>query len=270
MTTTYSPDLRIALIGDGDQANVWGDTTNTNLGTLIEQAIAGNVAISVTSTAQAFTVVNGATDQARMASITLTTTVGSAYAVYAPPVPKLYVIYNNSSYTATIYNSTISGNTTAAGAGIAIPAGATASVWSDGTNFYAQNNSVGLITNGVLGTSYGGTGTTTSTGSGSNVLSVSPALTGTPTAPTAASGTNTTQIATTAFVTAATGTLGTMSTQNANAVAITGGTITGSYALNTTGTADHITNSSYNGYGLRTVSSSSPSGGSNGDIWYQV
>ena len=42
-----------------------------------------------------------------------------------------------------------------------------------------------------------------------------------------------------------------------------------SYA-NSAGTSDHITNSAYNGYGIKTVSSSGPSGGSDGDIWYQV
>mgnify|MGYP006284297139 CR=1 FL=1 len=41
-------------------------------------------------------------------------------------------------------------------------------------------------------------------------------------------------------------------------------------SLSIGGTSDHISNSGYNGYGLRTVSTSSPSGGSNGDIWYQV
>lgn len=56
---------------------------------------------------------------------------------------------------------------------------------------------------GTLAVDHGGTGTTTSTGSGSVVLSASPALTGAPTAPTASFGTNTTQIATTAFVTSA-------------------------------------------------------------------
>lgn len=56
---------------------------------------------------------------------------------------------------------------------------------------------------GTLPVTRGGTGVTTSTGTGSVVLSASPALTGTPTAPTAAAGTNTTQIATTAFVTSA-------------------------------------------------------------------
>ena len=56
---------------------------------------------------------------------------------------------------------------------------------------------------GTLPVTCGGTGVTTSTGTGSVVLSASPALTGAPTAPTASFGTNTTQIATTAFVTSA-------------------------------------------------------------------
>jgi hypothetical protein len=86
-------------------------------------------------------------------------------------------------------------------------------------------------------------------------------LTGIPTAPTALSGTNTTQIATTAFVTPITGTLGTMSTQNANAVAITGGTVAGV----TVGGFTIGTNAS----GAKTVSTSAPSGGSSGDIWYR-
>jgi hypothetical protein len=55
----------------------------------------------------------------------------------------------------------------------------------------------------TLAVASGGTGVTTSTGSGSTVLSASPTFTGTPAAPTASAGTNTTQIATTAFVQAA-------------------------------------------------------------------
>jgi len=86
----------------------------------------------------------------------------------------------------------------------------------------------------------------------------SPTLTGVPLAPTASAGTNTTQVATTAFVTAGINALGTMSTQNANAVAITGGTINGTSLA------------TYNGNGNRTVSASAPTGGSDGDIWYQI
>ncbi|MFT4506520.1 hypothetical protein [Caballeronia sp. 15711] len=60
-----------------------------------------------------------------------------------------------------------------------------------------------LILQNPLLVSSGGTGTTSSTGTGSLVLSNSPSITGTPTAPTATAGTNTTQVATTAFVGAA-------------------------------------------------------------------
>jgi hypothetical protein len=96
----------------------------------------------------------------------------------------------------------------------------------------------------------------------------SPTFTGTPAVPTATAGSNTTQVANTAYVKAeiitATGTLGTMSSQNASAVAITGGTVAG-----ITGSINSVTPGS-NSVGARTVSTSSPTGGSNGDVWYKV
>ncbi len=51
MPSTFSPLLRIELIGQGEQSNTWGTTTNTNLGTLIEQAIAGAVTITLLTAA---------------------------------------------------------------------------------------------------------------------------------------------------------------------------------------------------------------------------
>ena len=170
MPSTYSPSLRIELIGAGEQAGTWNTTTNTNLGTLIDTAVAGNVAVSVTSANQALTANNGASDQARQAILTLSTTTGAAFAVYAPPQSKEYIINNTSSYTATIYNSTVLGNTTAAGTGVAVLAGAKVVVFSDGTNFS------GTSISGTLPVVNGGTGVTTSTGSGNTVLSTSPTL----------------------------------------------------------------------------------------------
>jgi len=167
--STYSPSLRIELITTGTQAGTWGNTTNTNLGGLIESAIAGYVSVSITSANQALTALNGAPDESRNQTIALTTTTTAAFNVYAPPAEKTYVIYNASSYAATLFNSTILGNTTAAGTGVVIPAGRTVTVWSDGTNFRAQNDHLPTAT----------------------------------TAATAAFGTNTTQLATTAFVQAA-------------------------------------------------------------------
>lgn len=174
--STFSPNLRLELITTGTQAGVWGSTTNTNLGSLVEGAISGYTTVSVTSANQALTALYGAVDQSRNAVIRLTTTTTAAFAVYAPPSPKEYTIYNSTAYVATVYNSTVIGGVIAAGTGVAIPAGATMTVWSDGINFLQQN------THFI-----------------SPTMS-SPVMSGTPLAPTAATATNTPQIATTAFV----------------------------------------------------------------------
>jgi hypothetical protein len=145
MPSQYSPDLRIELIGTGDQAGVWGATTNNNLAYVLEQAIAGYVSVPVTSTAQVLTYVSGASstaadNQSVHASLALTASgVAADFFLYAPPSSKLYVIYNNTGYTAKIRNSTVIGNTTAAGTGVDIPTGKVMTVWSDGTNFVQQN-----------------------------------------------------------------------------------------------------------------------------------
>jgi len=145
MPSSFSPNLRIELIGAGEQAGTWGTTTNTNLGTLIEDAISGYVSVSIASANQALSALNGAADQSRNAVINLTTSTSAAFAVYAPPDPKQYTIKNASAYTATIFNSTALGNTTAAGTGVAIPAGKTTTVWSDGTNFAFQNTYIAPV-----------------------------------------------------------------------------------------------------------------------------
>lgn len=163
MASTPSTILRIQLIGTGDQAGTWGSTTNTNLGTLLEGAIAGLASVSVTAADQALVATDYVADQARMALITLTTTTSANFNVYAPPVSKQYTIYNNSSYTATIYNATAANGTTAAGTGIAIPAGKIMSVWSNGTNFYKNNTAQINLTTDVSGSlplANGGTGGT--------------------------------------------------------------------------------------------------------------
>ena len=170
MASTYSPNLRIELIGTGDQAGNWGTTTNTNLGTLIEDSVSGYEAVSVTSANQALTALNGVADQSRNAVLALTNTTGANFSIYAPPASKQYTIYNASSYVATIYNSTALGNTTAAGSGIAIPAGKTMTVWSDGTNFSVQNNHLQTLTLSTdLAVADGGTGASTAADARTNL-----------------------------------------------------------------------------------------------------
>ena len=280
MASTYS-NLKIELIGTGDQSGTWGVTTNTNLGTAIEEAITGTADVAFSSADVTLTLTNTNTSQtARNLRLNLTGTSGGARNLIVPAIEKQYIINNGLADDVTVKNST--------GTGVAVPAGKSMIVFNTGSN--VVETVTALATGTVIPVANGGTGVTSSTGSTSVVLSNSPTLTGTPLAPTAAPGTNTTQIATTAFVVAATGTLGTMSTQNASAVAITGGTINGTTIGGTTpavgtfstlntanaaitgGTLNSlsVTSIGSNSFGTRTVSASAPTGGSDGDIWYQI
>ena len=227
MASTFSPSLRLELIGDGDQSGIWGQTTNNNLGTLIEQAISGVITINIADANYTLTNFNGVSDEARNAVITITGTLSQQRNIIAPLADKVFTFRNA---TTGGFSIQVIGSS---GTGVVIPNGATTSVYCDGTNFLPLNT--GAAGNFSVSGNLSVTGTTSLTGalSGSTatfsgaVNSTNSVLSGTPTAPTAAGGTNTTQIATTAFVQNATGALGTMSTQNANAVAITGGTISG-------------------------------------------
>jgi microcystin-dependent protein len=197
--SSYSQNLRIELITTGTQAGTWGNTTNTNLGTLVEQAISGySTTAMVADTDTTITIPDGASGEARNMYLeipsTLTLTANRVLSV--PANSKLYFVANNSTggYSITVK---VTGRPT----GVSVPNGAKIALVSNGTDIVTAENYMAYLTLGsALSVASGGTGVTTSTGSGSNVLSVSPTFTGVPLAPTAAAGTSTQQIATTAFV----------------------------------------------------------------------
>lgn len=200
MASTFSPSLRIELIGDGDQSGIWGQTTNTNLGTLIEQAIAGVVTITMVDTNYTLTNFNGVSDEARNQVIVATGTNAAVRDIIIPLVEKTYTVKNS---TTGGFGVRVIGSS---GTGVTIPNGVTTTVYCDGINVFAANN--GATGNFSVAGNLAVTGTTALTGALSAstatfsgaISSVSPTFTGTPTAPTASPGTNTTQIATTAFV----------------------------------------------------------------------
>ena len=141
--STYSSNLRIELIGSGEQANTWGTTTNTNLGTIIEAAIAGSVSVDVTAANVTLTTANGAADQARNMILNITGTPGVARTVYCPnSVTKVYVVANNSNAAVTV--STVSGT------GVSVTAGYARYLYCNGTNVYAVSAPMSLSTSAAL------------------------------------------------------------------------------------------------------------------------
>jgi len=266
MPSTYS-NLKIELIATGEQSGTWGTTTNTNLGTAIEEAITGSANVAFSSGDVTISLTNtNASQTARNLRLNLTGTSGGARVLTVPTIEKLYLINNGLADACTVKNST--------GTGIAVPAGKSMFVFNDGTNVVDAVTHLSSITlNTDLAVADGGTGasdaatartnlglgtmatqssssvgisggaitgltnvtTTNFTASGTATLSGTTNLTGTATAVTQSASDNSTKVATTAYVDAATGTLGTMATQNASSVNITGGSITGLTTLSTSG-----------------------------------
>jgi hypothetical protein len=97
MASTYSANLGIELIGTGDQSGTWGATTNTNMGTLIEQAVSGYSTQAVTDSgvATALLISNGASSTGRNYVIELTGALTAARTVTVPAVNKPYTFFNN-------------------------------------------------------------------------------------------------------------------------------------------------------------------------------
>ena len=194
MASTYSPSLRIELIGDGDQSGIWGQTTNNNLGALIEQAISGVVTITMVDANYTMSNYNGVVDEARNQVLVVTGTNTATRNLIAPLVEKTYLVKNSTTGGQSIQ---IIGSS---GLGVTIPNGITTYVYCDGINFYnALSGSVGNFTvNGNLSVTGNETITGTLGVTGATSLSTG-SISGIMTAPTAPVGTNTTQIATTAF-----------------------------------------------------------------------
>jgi hypothetical protein len=257
MASTYSPNLRLELIGTGDQQGTWGATTNTNLGTLLEEAIGGYVSITVTDGADTtLTTNNGTADQSRNMIINLAGTLSAARNVICPAIEKLYVVRNATTggYAVTFK---VSGQT-----GVSIPNGATYVLYVNGTDAVAVTgtmanqlaNAVAITGGTISGATLSNVTIAASASSlgvrdsdGSHVLSI-------------AAGSNLTANTTLTFTTGGTTNrtldisasnvtistagaaliddadasaqrttlgLGTISTQNSNAVTITGGSISG-------------------------------------------
>ena len=262
MASTYSPNLRLELIGTGEQQGTWGSTTNTNLGTLLEEAIGGYVSVTVTDGADTtLTTSNGSADQSRNMVINLTGALTATRNVICPAIEKLYVVKNATTGGQSVVFK-VSGQT-----GVTVPNGTIEFLYVDGTDartitgsIAAQDSNNVSITGGSI------SGVTVSNTSLSNVsvvanasslsvrdsdashilsIAVGSNLTANTilTLTTGATSNRTLDISASNVTISTAGAaliddadasaqrttlgLGTISTQNANAVSITGGSITG-------------------------------------------
>lgn len=153
MASSYS-NLKIELIATGEQSGTWGATTNTNLGTAIEQAIVGKADITFSSATETLTLTNSnAAQDARALYLNLGGTPGGAATLEVPAIQKNYIVKNGTGETVTIK---VSGQT-----GVAIPDGKTALVYNNGTDVVTAVDYIPSLTLGAaLPVASGGTGLT--------------------------------------------------------------------------------------------------------------
>lgn len=173
MPTTYSTSLRLSLIATGELAGTWGTVTNTNLGTLLEQAITGYISISMTDANYTLSTSNGSSDESRNANIKLDggATLTTTRVVIIPNVKKTYYFWNATNGSQTVVIATSASPTTYVG----IPNGYGCYVFCDGSNaVYQQSPFINASTGAVL---LGATSVTTL--SASSTISSSSTVTGT-------------------------------------------------------------------------------------------
>lgn len=161
MASTYSP-LKIELIGTGEQVATWGQTTNTNLGTAIEQAIGGKADVTMSSTSITLSLTNSnAAQNARALYLNLTGTPGGAAVLEVPAVQKAYIVRNGTTggFAVTVK---VAGQT-----GVSVPNGATMHLYNNGTDVVnAMTNLPAGATVGGVAIGTGGGSVTSVTGTG--------------------------------------------------------------------------------------------------------
>ena len=147
MASTYS-SLKIELIGTGDQAGTWGNTTNTNLGTAVEEAITGSANVTFASSNAAIALLDtNAAQTARNLRLNLVGTVANVQTLFVPAIEKQYLVTNGLSNSVIISNGS---NASPTGTTVTIPTGRSAVIFNDATNIAETTSYISTLQVGNL------------------------------------------------------------------------------------------------------------------------
>ncbi len=230
MASTYTNRLRFEKQGDGDNPNSWGLILNQNVIDLVDDAIAGYTVVSVSSVPLTLTTSDGTVDQSRNASLEFAGTLTANVTITIPEEEKTYFVRENTSGSFSVILKTASGS------GITLNQQSNIFAACNGTDIYTVEapTSVSAFTINDL-----------------TVISkaaFTPAISGTSAVFTGVVSAN--------EIDAPTGSFSTK-------VSTTALVVNGVVSATTFGT------SIQNAFGTRTVTATSPSGGNDGDIWYE-
>jgi len=146
MPSSYTPSLRLTLPVTGENPGTWGDLVNTGITALVDSAVAGYAAITMTDADYTLVTVNGAADESRKMLLNISGTLTLARNVICPTASKLYFVKN-----ATTGGFAITLKTSG-GSGISIPNGKSMVLMCDGTSVVEAVNYSPTAVTSVTGT----------------------------------------------------------------------------------------------------------------------
>lgn len=117
MPSSYTPRLRLVLPVLGELQGTWGDTVNSGITSLVDQAVAGTGVVSIPDANYTLTALNEVVDEARNMFLTINGALTANREVICPPASKLYFVWNNTSGGRSINFKTASGSGTLVGPG---------------------------------------------------------------------------------------------------------------------------------------------------------
>jgi len=146
MASTYTSNLGVEKIGAGEQAGAWGTTTNNNFD-IIDRAINGVGAISLSGTTHTLTTSDGTLTEGGNKVLVLGGSPSGTNTVTISPndQDKMYFVHNNSGQTATFQQGNGTGGT------VSIPTGSKGLIFADGAGSGAK------VTDLLDGMAFGGT-----------------------------------------------------------------------------------------------------------------
>ena len=143
MASSTSNDLKLELITTGEKSGTWGTITNTNL-QILEQASSGYLSLAVGAADVALSLATYATSNGKNLYYKFTGTLTANRTVTMPDsAERVFIVEDATVRSSSNYTLTVK---SVSGTGLALPAGSTTVLYSDGTNITGKLQTKGYYT----------------------------------------------------------------------------------------------------------------------------
>ena len=146
---TFTSNLKFIKPAAGENVGTWGTTLNTKITDLVDEAVAGVVAVSISGN-HTLAITDGVSTDGRHFAVQFTGALSGAAQITLPSTQKVYIIHNNTTDAGSSGPYALTAKTsTGSDAGVVIPNGKSVLLFSTGSaTFEAVTNVTGNATFG--------------------------------------------------------------------------------------------------------------------------